>query len=47
MRRNQSFPEDPRQWFYNDLTSPQRGKVYKRRLVDLIQANLDALEAAI
>lgn len=47
MRRNQSFPEDPRQWFYNDLTAPQRGPVYKQRLADLIQANLDALESAI
>ncbi|MBU2835192.1 MULTISPECIES: hypothetical protein [Acidithiobacillus] len=47
MRRNQSFPEDPRQWFYNDLTAPQRGPVvYKQRLADLIQANLDALQVA-
>lgn len=47
MRRNQSFPEDPRQWFYNDLTAPQRGPMYKQRLADLIQANLDALESLL
>jgi hypothetical protein len=44
VRKMYRTPLHAGRWFHHDGNSPLSGKKYRRRLADLIQANLDVLE---